>query len=312
MDAIESNIQAFMDAIESNIQALNFIAILVFIMGIIMVFKGVKVVPQTQVFLIERFGKYRHTLNAGLNWIIPFLDRVSNKVDILERQLPQQSISVITKDNVEIVLKTIVFLRVIDASKAIYRIQDMSSAVDNAATSLARSMGGELVLDDIQTSRQIINDRIKENLSKAAEIWGVEITRTEIVVVFDEETRAAQRTLLNAEREKRARIASAEGEKRSKELIADADLYIAKQKAEGIRAIAEAESYQTEIIAKAIADMGEPAIRFEILKRQVEGLSQIASSGNTNTLIIPSEITGILGSWKTITEGIGLKEEKAS
>ena len=312
MDAIESNIQAFMDAIESNIQALNFIAILVFIMGIIMVFKGVKVVPQTQVFLIERFGKYRHTLNAGLNWIIPFLDRVSNKVDILERQLPQQSISVITKDNVEIVLKTIVFLRVIDASKAIYRIQDMSSAVDNAATSLARSMGGELVLDDIQTSRQIINDRIKENLSKAAEIWGVEITRTEIVVVFDEETRAAQRTLLNAEREKRARIASAEGEKRSKELIADADLYAAKQKAEGIRAIAEAESYQTEIIAKAIADMGEPAIRFEILKRQVEGLSQIASSGNTNTLIIPSEITGILGSLKTITEGIGLKEEKSS
>ena len=312
MDAIESNIQAFMDAIESNIQALNFIAILVFIMGIIMVFKGVKVVPQTQVFLIERFGKYRHTLNAGLNWIIPFLDRVSNKVDILERQLPQQSISVITKDNVEIVLITIVFLRVIDASKAIYRIQDMSSAVDNAATSLARSMGGELVLDDIQTSRQIINDRIKENLSKAAEIWGVEITRTEIVVVFDEETRAAQRTLLNAEREKRARIASAEGEKRSKELTADADLYAAKQKAEGIRAIAEAESYQTEIIAKAIADKGEPAIRFEILKRQVEGLSQIASSGNTNTLIIPSEITGILGSWKTITEGIGLKEEKAS
>ena len=312
MDAIESNIQAFMDTIESNIQALNFIAILVFIMGIIMVFKGVKLVPQTQVFLIERFGKYRHTLNAGLNWIIPFLDRVSNKVDILERQLPQQSTSVITKDNVEIVLKTIVFLRVIDASKAIYRIQDMSSAVDNAATSLARSMGGELVLDDIQTSRQKINDRIKENLSKAAEIWGVEITRTEIVVVFDEETRAAQRTLLNAEREKRARIASAEGEKRSKELIADADLYAAKQKAEGIRAIAEAESYQTEIIAKAIADMGEPAIRFEILKRQVEGLSQIASSGNTNTLIIPSEITGILGSWKTITEGIGLKEEKAS
>ena len=270
MDAIGSNIQAFMDAIESNIQALNFIAILVFIMGIIMVFKGVKVVPQTQVFLIERFGKYRHTLNAGLNWIIPFLDRVSNKVDILERQLPQQSISVITKDNVEIVLKSIVFLRVIDASKAIYRIQDMSSAVDNAATSLARSMGGELVLDDIQTSIQKINGRIKENLSKAAEIWGVEITRVEIVdVVVDEETRAAQRTQLNAEREKRAMIASAEGEKRSKELIADADLYAAKQKAEGIRAIAEAESYQTEIIAKAIADiLGELMVK---LKWKLEG-----------------------------------------
>ena len=309
-----------MDAIESYVQALNFTAILVFIMGIIMVFmgiimvfKGIQVVPQTKVFLIERFGKYRTTLKAGLNWIIPFLDHVSNKVDILERQLPQQSISVITKDNVEVVLKTIVFLRVVEASKATYRIQNMSSAVENAATSIVRSTGGELVLDDIQTSRQKINDRIKENLSKEAEIWGVEITRTEIVdVMVDEETKKAQRMQLNAEREKRAHIASAEGEKRSKELIADADLYIAKQKAEGIRAIAEAESYQTEIIAKAIADMGEPAIRFEILKRQVEGLSQIASSGNTNTLIIPSEITGILGSWKTITEGIGLKEEKAS
>ena len=309
-----------MDAIESNVQALNFTAILIFIMGIIMVFmgiimvfKGIQVVPQTKVFLIERFGKYRTTLKAGLNWIIPFLDHVSNKVDILERQLPQQSISVITKDNVEVVLKTIVFLRVVEASKATYRIQNMSSAVENAATSIVRSTGGELVLDDIQTSRQKINDRIKENLSKEAEIWGVEITRTEIVdVMVDEETKKAQRMQLNAEREKRAHIASAEGEKRSKELIADADLYIAKQKAEGIRAIAEAESYQTEIIAKAIADMGEPAIRFEILKRQVEGLSQIASSGNTNTLIIPSEITGILGSWKTITEGIGLKEEKAS
>ena len=302
-----------MDAIESKVQALNFTAILIFIMGIIMVFKGIQVVPQTKVFLIERFGKYRTTLNAGLNWIIPFLDHVSNKVDILERQLPQQSISIITKDNVEVVLKTIFFLRVVEASKATYRIQNMSSAVENAATSIVRSTGGELVLDDIQTSRQKINDRIKENLSKAAEIWGVEITRTEIVdVMVDEETKKAQRMQLNAEREKRAHIASAEGEKRSKELIADADLYIAKQKAEGIRAIAEAESYQTEIIAKAIADKGEPAIRFEMLKRQVEGLSQIASSGNTNTLIIPSEITGILGSWKTITEGIGLKEEKAS
>ena len=238
-------------------------------MGIIMVFKGIQVVPQTKVFLIERFGKYRTTLNAGLNWIIPFLDHVSNKVDILERQLPQQSVSVITKDNVEVVLKTIVFLRVVEASKATYRIQNMSSAVENAATSIVRSTGGELVLDDIQTSRQKINDRIKENLSKAAEIWGVEITRTEIVVVFDEETRAAQRTLLNAEREKRARIASAEGEKRSKELIADADLYAAKQKAEGIRAIAEAESYQTEIIAKAIADiLGELMVK---LKWKLEG-----------------------------------------
>ena len=174
-----------------------------------------------------------------------------------------------------------------------------------------RSTGGELQLDEIQTSREKLNETIKSELAKAAEIWGIEITRTEIVdVVVDESTRKAQRKQLDAERDKRKTIAEAEADKRSQELIADAELYAAQKKAEGIRAIAEAEAYQTEIIAKAILNKGEPAINFEILKRQIEGLSQIASSGNTKTLIIPTEITGILGSLKTIMEGIDLSGEK--
>ena len=297
-----------MDAIEATNYALNAVAILVFLLAILTVSKGVQVVPQRQVFLIERFGKYQRTLLAGLNLLIPFLDKVAAKVDVLERQLEQQSISVITKDNVEIILKTIIFLRIVDASKAIYRIKDMHSAVENAATSIVRSTGGELQLDEIQTSREKINQKIREDLSKAAEIWGIEITRTEIVdVVVDDSTRMAQRK----EREKRAEIASSEGKKRSKELAADAELYAAQKKAEGIRAIAEAEAYQTEILAKAISNKGEAAINFEILKRQVEGLSQIASSGNTKTLIIPTEITGILGSLKTVMEGINLSGDKS-
>ena len=129
--------------------------------------------------------------------------------------------------------------------------------------------------------------------------------------MVDDTTRKAQRIQLDAEREKRAQIATSEGEKRSKELIADAELYMAQKKAEGIRAIAEAEAYQTEIIAKAILNKGQPAVNFEILKRQIEGLSQIASSGNTKTLIIPTEITGILGSLKTIMEGINASEGKS-
>jgi len=301
-----------MDAILATNYALNTVAILVLLLAILTVYKGVQVVPQRQVFLIERFGKYKRTLPAGLNLLIPFLDKVAAKVDILERQLEQQSISVITKDNVEIILKTIIFLRIVDASKAIYRIKDMHSAVENAATSIVRSTGGELQLDEIQTSREKINQKIREDLSKAAEIWGIEITRTEIVdVVVDDSTRKAQRKELDAEREKRAEIASSEGKKRSKELAADAELYAAQKKAEGIRAIAEAEAYQTEIIAKAISNKGEAAINFEILKRQVEGLSQIASSGNTKTLIIPTEITGILGSLKTVMEGINLSGDKS-
>ena len=301
-----------MDAVEATNYTLSIISVLFLLLAMLIVYKGIQVVPQRQVFLIERFGKFQQTLQAGLNLIIPFLDRVASKVDILERQLDPQKISVITKDNVEIYLQTIIFLRVIDASKAIYRIQNMHSAVENAATSIVRSTGGELQLDEIQTSREKINIKIKDELSKAAEIWGIEITRTEVVdVVVDDTTRKAQRIQLDAEREKRAQIATSEGEKRSKELIADAELYMAQKKAEGIRAIAEAEAYQTEIIAKAILNKGQPAVNFEILKRQIEGLSQIASSGNTKTLIIPTEITGILGSLKTIMEGINASEGKS-
>jgi len=301
-----------MNAIETTINATNIVSVLFLFLAILTVFKGTQIVPQRQVFLIERFGKYQRTLQAGLNLVIPFLDKVASKVDILERQLEPQKISVITKDNVEIYLRTIIFLRVVDAAKAVYRIQNMHSAVENAATSIVRSTGGELQLDEIQTSREKINVKIKDELSKAAEIWGIEITRTEIVdVVVDDTTRKAQRIQLDAEREKRAEIASSEGKKRSKELIADAELYTAQKKAEGIRAIAEAEAYQTEIIAKAISNKGEAAINFEILKRQVEGLSQIASSGNTKTLIIPTEITGILGSLKTVMEGINLSGDKS-
>ena len=300
-----------MDVFVATNFALKAMSILFFLLAILTVYKGVVVVPQRQVYLIERFGKYQRTLQAGLNLVIPFLDKVSSEVDILERQLDPQSISVITQDNVEITLKTIVFLRVVEASKAIYRIQNMQSAVENAATSIVRSTGGELQLDEIQTSREKINQKIKNELSKAAEIWGIEITRTEIIdVIVDESTRTAQRTQLNAEREKRARIAMAEGEKRSQELVAEAELYTAQKKAEGIKAIADAEAYQTEKLSQAILNKGESAIKFEVLKRQIEGLSKIAASGNTKTLIIPTEITGILGSLNTIMEGIKLSGDK--
>ena len=182
-----------MDAVEATSYTLSIISVLFLLLAMLIVYKGIQVVPQRQVFLIERFGKYQRTLQAGLNLVIPFLDIVASKVDILERQLDPQKISVITKDNVEIYLQTIIFLRVIDASKAIYRIQNMHSAVENAATSIVRSTGGELQLDEIQTSREKINIKIKDELSKAAEIWGIEITRTEIVdVLVDDTTRCRQ------------------------------------------------------------------------------------------------------------------------
>ena len=288
--------------------------ILFLTLSIVMLLKGIRIVPQSKVFIIERFGKYTKTLAAGLNFLVPFLDVVRHKISILERQLPEFRISVITKDNVEVFLEATVFYRILDAASSVYRIEDVDSALHTSATSIIRSAAGRLDLDALQSSRESMNTEIAENLKLAAKIWGIEVTRTEITdVIIDETTKEAQRLQLNAERQRRAVIAEAEGNKTSKELAADAELYSAQREADAIRVKAEAEAYeieiqakanaeQTRLLAQAIADNGQPAINFEIMKRQVEGLSKIASSDNSKTIIIPTDITGVIGSIQTVLE----------
>ena len=301
-----------MDSISTSIGLTTVITLLIFLLAIVSIYKGIKVVPQSKVFIVERFGKFTRTLAAGLNFIVPFLDSVAHKISILERQLPEFSISVITKDNVEVQLEATVFYRLVDAAASVYRIQDIDAAIHTAATSIVRSAAGKLELDELQSSRESMNEEIATNLQEAATIWGIEITRTEITdVVIDDETKSAQRQQLNAERERRAAIARAEGDKRSVELSAEAKLYEAEKEAEAIRITADAEAYaieveakanaeQTRLIAAAILDNGQPAINFEILKRQIEALGNVASGESTKTVIIPSEITGVIGSIETL------------
>jgi regulator of protease activity HflC (stomatin/prohibitin superfamily) len=258
------------------------IAALLIIGGVLTIKLGVKVVPQSKVYVVERFGKYSRTLNAGLSLIIPFLDRIAHKVDVLERQLDEQRISV-------------------------YRISNINEALKTASSSIVRSAAGKLELDDLQSSREAMNIEIETNLRNAAEVWGIEITRTEITdVVVDDATKEAQRQQLNAERKKRATIAEAEAQKRSIELRAEADLIQAEKNAEAIRVTADAEAYsikmkaeadaeQTRLLATAIAKNGKPAVDFEIAKRQVEALSQVASAQNSKTIILPSDVTAAIG-----------------
>jgi regulator of protease activity HflC (stomatin/prohibitin superfamily) len=279
--------------------------------------KAVAIVPQSEEYVVERFGKYRQTLMAGINLLVPFLDRIEHKVVVLERQLDAFDISVITRDNVEIVLETTVFFRVIDAAKSVYRIRDVPLALRTTAESVIRSAAGKLELDDIQSSRQQMNDEILKNLREASEVWGLEITRSEITDVrVDEATKAAQRQQLNAERERRATVAKAEGERQRVELEADAELYEATKKAEAIRLTADAEAYaiikkaeadaeQTRVVAEAIANEGQPAVDFEILKRQVDAIGRMAASDNTKTIVVPSDVTKTIGGLSTLGELFG-------
>jgi len=292
---------------------LSTILVLVFLcFAILLVFKAVKIVPQSDIFVIERFGKYTQTLQAGLNIIVPFLDSVAHRVSILERQLPEFSISVITKDNVEVKLEATVFFRIVDAAASVYRIQDIDSAIHTASTSIVRSAAGKLELDELQSSRDSMNKEIADNLQNAAKVWGIEITRTEITdVIVDEQTKAAQRQQLNAERERRAVIALAEGEKRAVELGSEAKLFEATKEAEAVKVRADADAYaiemeakanaeQTRLLAAAIADNGQAAIDFEIMKQQVKALEGIAAGESSKTVVIPTDITKTVGSLHTL------------
>lgn len=277
---------------------------------------GIQVVPQTREYVVERFGKYTKTLKTGLNFIVPIIDKVSSKVDILETQLEELRISVVTKDNVEVDLISAVFYRVTNAEKSVYRIDNVANAIEQTSKSIIRSEGGKLDLDALQSSRDSMNIQVYEQLKKAAEIWGIEVTRAEILdVQLDEETKEAQRQQLNAERKRRATVAEAEGQKETIELNADANLYKAEKEADAIKVKADAEAYkvklladaeaeQTKVVGDAIKKHGQAAVNFEIMKRQVDGLTELASSGQTKTLIMPSEITKVLGGIELLAESV--------
>ena len=301
---------------------LGVVLTLVFLgLAVLLAFKSVAIVPQSDEYVVERFGRYRATLAAGINLLVPFLDRVAHKIQILERQLDAFVISVITRDNVEIELETTVFFRVINASKSVYRIKDVPLALRTTAESIIRSAAGKLELDEVQSSRQKMNEEILQNLREASEVWGLEITRSEITDVrVDEATKEAQRQQLNAERERRATVARAEGERQRVELQADGELYEAQKNADAIRLTADAEAYavikkaeadaeQTRVIAEAISQDGQPAIDFEILKRQVEAIGLLASSNNAKTIVLPSDVTKTIGGLAGLQEALRRGED---
>lgn len=264
--------------------------------ALLIIFMGIRVVPQSEEHVVERFGKYRKTLSAGVNLIIPFVDRIKHKIFVLERQLPKQQVSIITKDNVEVDVETVVFYRVVDPAKSVYRIDNIDSAIATTTESIIRSAGGKLELDDLQTSRDEMSDEILQKLDRAADEWGVDITRTEITdVIVDAITKNAQRQQLNAERDRRATVAKAEGERQRVQLEADAELYQAQKQAEAERVKADAQAYAVEVVAKAIKDNGQEAVQFDIAKRQVEAMSVMGSSLSAKTIIVPTDATKSLG-----------------
>ncbi|WP_372613482.1 SPFH domain-containing protein [Aquicoccus sp.] len=256
---------------------------------ILCILLGVRIVPQSEKHVVERFGRLRAVLGPGINFIVPFLDQVRHKISILERQLPDAMQDAITSDNVLVQVETSVFYRIIEPEKTVYRIRDVDGAIATTVAGIVRAAIGRMELDEVQSNRSELIAEIKENVEDAVENWGIEVTRAEILDVnLDEATRQAMLQQLNAERARRAVVMEAEGKRRAVELQADAELYAAEQAAKARRITADAEAYATSAVAAAIQDNGMEAAQYNVALKQVEALASVAAGEGQQTVILPA------------------------
>ena len=271
-----------------------FLAIAAFI--IICIFLGVRIVPQSEKHVVERFGRLRAVLGPGINFVVPFLDRIAHKVSVLERQLPTAHQDAITTDNVLVKVETSVFYRITEPEKTVYRIRDVDAAIATTVAGIVRSEIGKMELDHLQSNRAEVAQNIREQVRLLVDDWGIEVTRAEILDVnLDEATRTAMLQQLNAERARRAQVTEAEGKKRAVELNADAELYAAEQEAKARRILADAEAYATGVIAEAIKANGIEAAQYQVALKQVEALTAVGQGSGKQMIIVPAQALDAFG-----------------
>jgi regulator of protease activity HflC (stomatin/prohibitin superfamily) len=261
------------------------------VLVVVVIRAAVKIVPQSENWLVERLGRYHRKMEAGLHLLIPFFETVRHKVLILERQLPPKPINAITLDNVTIAISLAVLYRISDASKTMYRIDNVDDAILTLVNGTVRSVIGQTDLDGVQSNRRQLSEQIENDLSAVSQEWGIVLTRVEILEVdVDAETRQAMQLQLNAERNRRAVVREAEGRKQATELDADAQLYAAQKQAEAVKVRADAEAYAVSAVARAIGDGGEGAVEFEIRKLQANAVQELGKGPNSKLVLVPSDV----------------------
>ena len=285
-----------MDQFLAEFGGQNILFLLLAVFIVVSISAGVRIVPQSQKFVVERLGRLRVVLGPGINFIVPFLDRVRHRVSVLERQLPAMSQDAITSDNVLVQVETSVFYRIIEPEKTVYRIRDVDAAISTTVAGIVRSEIGRMELDQVQANRSRLIEAVRDQVAQQVDDWGIEVTRAEILDVnLDQATRNAMLQQLNAERARRAQVTEAEGTKRAVELNADAELYAAEQAAKARRVSADAEAYATKAVAAAIAENGLEAAQYQVALKQVEALNSLGSSAGTQTIVLPANALDAFG-----------------
>ncbi|WP_375568308.1 SPFH domain-containing protein [Seohaeicola saemankumensis] len=284
----------------------NAVSLAIALLVVVALYKAVKIVPQSEKHVVERFGRLRVVLGPGINFIIPFLDIVAHRISVLERQLPNAEQDAITSDNVLLKVETSVFYRITEPEKTVYRIRDVDGAIATTVAGIVRSEIGKIELDQVQSNRADLITKIREQVVAMVDDWGIEVTRAEILDVnLDAATRSAMLQQLNAERARRAQVTEAEGRKRAVELAADADLYAAEQMAKARRVEADAEAYATGVVAAAIKENGLEAAQYQVALKQVEALQAVATGDGKQTILLPAAALEAFGNAFGLLKGKG-------
>jgi len=282
--------------------------------AVIIVAMGVKAVPQGMEYTVERFGRYIRTLAPGLNLIVPVMDRVGAKMNMMENVLDVPEQEVITRDNALVQVDGVVFYQVLDAAKAAYEVAELERATLNLTMTNIRTVMGSMDLDELLSQRDKINHQLLTVVDDATEPWGIKVTRIEIKDITPPkdlvESMARQ---MKAERDKRAEILQAEGERQAQILRAEGAKQSAILQAEGRREAAyrdaearereaEAEARATQSVSEAIAKGNVQAINYFVAQRYVDALARFADSPNQKTFLLPVEAAGVIGALGGLSE----------
>jgi len=269
-----------------SIIVLSFLVIL----GFVTVGLGVRVVPQGYMHVVQRFGKYMKTLDPGLHFIVPYIDSVAYKVTTKDIVLDIPSQEVITRDNAVIITNAVAFINILSPEKAVYGIDDYQIAIQNLVQTALRSILGEMDLDDALSSRDRIKARLKESISEDISDWGITLKTVEIQDINPSNTmQAAMEEQAAAERERRATVTRAEGEKAAAILEADGRLEASRRDAQAKVVLAEASKVAIEKVTDAIKGQELPAL-YMLGERYIEAVKELAGSENAKMVLVPADL----------------------
>jgi len=289
------------------------VVVVIMVLAVVTALGAIKIVPQGREFTVQRFGRYTRTLKPGINFLTPFVEGVGRRMNMMEQVLDVPRQEVITKDNVTVQVDAIVFIQVMDAAAAAYRVDNLQYAIAQLTMTNLRTVVGSMELDEVLSQRDHINSRLLTVIDEATSPWGVKVTRIEIKdlqpppditnamarqMKAERERRAV---ITEADGEKQAAIARAEGSKQSAILEAEGRREAAFRDAEARERAAQAEATATEVVSVAIAKGDVNAINYFVAQKYVDAFAKLASSPQQKTVIVPAEMAALVG----VVAGVG-------